>query len=220
MKRKGFVLSVATIAWIGIMGWVVKVHPQAEGGQVPAAPGQQPGAPAAAPRGAGGAQRGGGGLQGTESGWSTFQTRCSICHSNPGPNQGPTAEAIRLMTPEKIAEALTTGKMKTQGSELNEGQIRRVAEFMSGRPMGSSGPGDAKNMPNKCATNPHDPRISTRLDRLGVSTTATRASRRLAVPALRRHKFQPQAEMGVWVSEGRNVQFTAYGSRRARFRCQ
>jgi polyvinyl alcohol dehydrogenase (cytochrome) len=154
MKRKGFVLSVATIAWIGIMSWVVTVYPQAGGGQVPATPGQ-PAAPAAAPGGAGGGgQRGGAALQGTESGWSTFQTRCSICHSNPGPNQGPTAEAIRLMTPEKITEALTTGKMKTQGAELNEGQIRRVSEFMSGRPMGSIGAGDAKDMPNKCTNNP------------------------------------------------------------------
>ncbi len=77
MKRKGFILSVATIAWIGIMSWVVTVHPQAQRGPVPAAPGQQAGAPpAAAPRGAGGGQRGGGALQGTESGWSTFQTRC------------------------------------------------------------------------------------------------------------------------------------------------
>ena len=152
MKRKGYVLSIATIAWIGIMGWVVTVHPQAGRGQLPAPPGQQPAAPAAA-AGGGGGQRGGG-LPGTESGWSTFQTRCAVCHSNPGPNRGPTSEAIRLMTPEKIAEALTTGKMKTQGTDLNEGQIRRVAEFMSGRPMGSSGPGDAKNMPNKCANNP------------------------------------------------------------------
>ena len=44
MKRKGYLLSVATVAWIGIMSWVVTVHPQAGRGQVPAVatPGQAP----------------------------------------------------------------------------------------------------------------------------------------------------------------------------------
>ena len=153
MKRKGYILSVAVVAWIGVMSWMVTGLSQATQGQapaVPAAPGQQPPVAAQAPRG------GARGLPGTESGWSTFQTRCAICHSNPGPNQGPTAEAIRLMTPEKIFEALSTGKMKSQAESfgLGEPQMRRVAEFMAGRPMGSSAAGDAKNMPNKCATNP------------------------------------------------------------------
>jgi len=148
MKRKGYILSVATIAWIGVMSWVVTVHPQAP--QVPAPPGQAPGP---APQGGGGA-RGGAAVPGTESGWSTFQNRCSLCHSNPGPNQGPTAEAIRLMTPERIFASLTTGTMKAHAEGISEGQLRRVAEFMSGRPMGSSGAGDAKTMTNRCAANP------------------------------------------------------------------
>ena len=44
MKRKGYILSVATVAWIGIMSWVVTVHPQAGRGQAPAVatPGQAP----------------------------------------------------------------------------------------------------------------------------------------------------------------------------------
>ena len=151
MRGKGYFLCFAMIAWIGIMNWVVTVHPQA-GGQVPPAPGQQPAAPAAQGGGGGGAR--GGGPPGSESGWSTFQTRCAVCHSNPGPNQGPTAEAIRLMTPEKIFESLSTGKMKMQAEGLNEAQMRRVGEFMAGRPIGSAGAGDAKNMPNKCANNP------------------------------------------------------------------
>lgn len=151
MKRKEYILAVATLAWIGIMSWVVTVHPQGAPTPVATPPGQQAIPPA--PNAGGGAGRGGG-IPGTENGWSTFQSRCSICHSNPGPNQGPTAEAIRLMTPEKIFESLTTGKMKSQTEGLNEGQLRRVAEFMSGRPMASSGAGDAAKMPNRCTNNP------------------------------------------------------------------
>ena len=146
MRRRAYILTFAAMVWTGVMSWVLTVHPQ--GGQAPpAAPGQQPAQ-------AGGAGRGQRGLPGTESGWASFQTRCSICHSNPGPNQGPTAEEIRLMTPERIFEALTTGKMKNQGDGLSEPQIRRIAEFMSGRPMGSAGAGDAKDMMNRCRSNP------------------------------------------------------------------
>src|SRR5687768_9193922 len=174
MKRRGYILSAATIAWIGIMSWVVTVHPQAGGGQLPATPGQQPAAAPAAPGGGAGGGRGGG-LPGTESGWSTFQTRCSICHSNPGPNQGPTAEAIRLMTPEKIVEALSTGRMKTQAEGLNENQIRRVAEFMSGRPVGSAAVGAASTMPNRCANNPAITNLNAGSIGWGVDNANTRS---------------------------------------------
>ena len=59
-----------------------------------------------------------------------------------------------VLTPERILESITTGSMKSYVDGLNDGQKRRVAEFMSGRPMGSSKAGNAANMPNKCATNP------------------------------------------------------------------
>ena len=55
------------------------------------------------------------------------------------------------MSPERILEALTTGVMKDQGAKLSDPDKRGVAEFMSGRPLGSAGLGDAKNMPNRCA---------------------------------------------------------------------
>ena len=57
------------------------------------------------------------------------------------------------MTPEKIYGSLTEGKMQTQSQGLSDAQKRVVAEFMSGRTLGSSAVGDAKNMPNKCASN-------------------------------------------------------------------
>src|SRR6185436_7772677 len=68
--------------------------------------------------------------------------------------KAPTGEMIREMTPERIFASLTTGSMKMQAEPLNEGQKRVIAEFMSGRTLGSAAVGDAKNMPNKCASNP------------------------------------------------------------------
>src|ERR1043165_8898954 len=106
---------------------------------------------------AAGAQRGGQrgqGLPGTETGWSTFQTRCAICHLNPTVDRATPATVIREMTPERIFESLTTGSMKEQSQGLSDVQKRRIAEFLAGRPLGSSKAGNARDMPNKCAQNP------------------------------------------------------------------
>ncbi|HEX4998498.1 MAG TPA: PQQ-binding-like beta-propeller repeat protein [Terriglobia bacterium] len=127
----------------------------ARGQGAPRGQGGAPGAPGArGPAGAApGAQRGGG-LPGTESGWSSFQTRCARCHLDPAADLAPSGVAIRQMTPEHIYEALTTGSMVEQSQGIADGQKRRIAEFMAGRPMGSSAAGSAKNMPNQCRTNP------------------------------------------------------------------
>jgi len=76
------------------------------------------------------------------------------CHGNPQVPQAPAPDAIRQMTPEKIYDALTTGPMKPQGDQLTDDQRKMLATFLSGRPLGSLKQGDAKDMPNHCASNP------------------------------------------------------------------
>jgi polyvinyl alcohol dehydrogenase (cytochrome) len=100
---------------------------------------------------AGGGQRG---APGTENGIAVFQTQCITCHGNPNVDRAPSPNAIREMSPERIYTALTTGVMKEQGDKLPDQDRRGVAEFMSGRPMGSAQQGDARNMPNQCRNNP------------------------------------------------------------------
>ena len=124
MNRNQHVLTVVTAVGFGILVWVGTVQPQA---------GQR-------------------GIPGTESGLATFQTRCSVCHNNPVPG-APAASAIREMTPERIYDSLATGSMQKYVEGLSDFQKRRVAEFMSGRPVGSAKVGDAKNMPNQCRNN-------------------------------------------------------------------
>src|SRR5215813_7243648 len=136
-----------TAAWTAIVACVLTAYSQR--GPAPVAPAQ----PAAAPAQGRGGQRGQG-LPGTESGWSAFQTRCATCHLNPTVDRATPATVIREMTPERIYESLTTGSMKEQSQGLSDVQKRRIAEFLSGRPMGSSKAGNAKDMPNKCARNP------------------------------------------------------------------
>jgi polyvinyl alcohol dehydrogenase (cytochrome) len=90
---------------------------------------------------------------GTETGIGTFQTHCMGCHGNPNVPQAPAPDAIRQMPPERIYDALTTGLMKPQGDALTEDQRKMLATFLSGRPLGSLKEGDAKDMPNHCASN-------------------------------------------------------------------
>jgi len=91
---------------------------------------------------------------GTEAGIAIFQQHCMSCHGNANMPTAPAPSAIRELTPEKIYETLTTGSMKVQAAMLTENQRRMTATFLSGRPLGSLQQGDAKDMPNRCASNP------------------------------------------------------------------
>src|SRR6185436_929219 len=118
----------------------------AEAPQAPPATPAQGGPPPAPPGGRGGAP-------GTESGWATFQQTCFRCHGNVATNAKTTAWAIRQMTPDRIVAGLKS-PAHTEGQSLSDIQKQRVAEFMSGRPLGSVNDGEAKAMPNQCTANP------------------------------------------------------------------
>jgi len=131
-----FVLFLCT-AWLGSQA---PVGPPPADGQPPAQ-GAPPGAGGRAPS------------PGTESGWATFQAECYRCHTTQSVGKGPTAWEIRQMTPERIYSGINKAS-HTEGQSLSDIQKRRIAEFMSGRPLGSINEGEAKSMPNQCAANP------------------------------------------------------------------
>ena len=93
---------------------------------------------------------------GTEIGNGIFEQKCVSCHGHPATgSRAPSFATMKLMTPEKIYAALTTGPMAVVvGNAMTDMEKRRVAETVSGRLLGSTGAGDAKTMPNHCATNP------------------------------------------------------------------
>jgi len=141
-------LTLGATVLFGVLIGVVGMRAQAPPTQAP------PPLPPAAGAPQGGGQRGGG-PPGSETGWNLFQTRgCALCHLNPT-EKAPSGEMIRDMPPERIYASLTTGSMQMQAQALNDGQKRVIAEFMSGRTLGSAAAGDAKNMPNKCLSNPN-----------------------------------------------------------------
>src|SRR6266850_2567000 len=131
-------LAIAIAFFLGVTAWVNSAHSQAQQTTT-----QPPIAPPAGQRG----------VPGTENGIATFQTQCMSCHGYPKVDRAPSPASIREMSPEKIYETLTTGSMKDQGDKLSDIDKRGVAEFMGGRPLGSSRLRDAKNMPNRCRNN-------------------------------------------------------------------
>jgi polyvinyl alcohol dehydrogenase (cytochrome) len=92
---------------------------------------------------------------GTEAGFAIFQQNCTKCHGNPDSAvPAPSPTALRQLSPEAIYDALANGLMRIQGQSLTDEQKRRVAESLSARMMGSAAVGDAKQMPNRCPSNP------------------------------------------------------------------
>ena len=140
----GFVWSA-----VGLLVFVAVVHAHAPVSGQAAAGAQAPAAQAPPPPGGGR-----GFTPGTESGFATFQTRCTGCHGNPAVERAPSPTTLREMTPERIYESLTTGSMQAQSSGLTDAQKKALAEFMAGRPLGSARQGDGQTMPNQCASNP------------------------------------------------------------------
>ncbi|MCU1324980.1 MAG: cytochrome Cbb3 [Bryobacterales bacterium] len=66
----------------------------------------------------------------------------------------PSEATIKTMTPERIFEAITTGAMKNQAAKLTDTEKLLLAEYMGGRKLDKEDVGDAKNMPNVCASHP------------------------------------------------------------------
>ena len=65
-----------------------------------------------------------------------FQHYCATCHESPAPGTKiPTRAELKAMPPTKIFESMTVGKMKPNAQELNEKQMRRIAEWLSGKPL-------------------------------------------------------------------------------------
>lgn len=65
-----------------------------------------------------------------------FQEYCASCHETPAPGtRVPTRAELKAMPPAMIFESMTVGTMKPNAQELSEEQMRRIAEWLSGRPL-------------------------------------------------------------------------------------
>ena len=92
-----------------------------------------------------------------------FKTYCAICHeSSPtGEARGPERATLRQMTPEHILQVLETGAMKTQAAERSRVQRRVLAEYLSGKALGTA---PAARIPEAAYCGRMSPRFSNSLD--------------------------------------------------------
>jgi polyvinyl alcohol dehydrogenase (cytochrome) len=68
-------------------------------------------------------------------GRALFEKHCTSCHASNDPRI-PTVEELRERPPQSIVNALTTGAMRLQGSELSEAERRAIAEYLAGKIVG------------------------------------------------------------------------------------
>jgi polyvinyl alcohol dehydrogenase (cytochrome) len=84
-----------------------------------------------------------------------FEKNCSTCHTTAASaaKHAPARQTLMKLTPEAIFSALNS-VMGAQAKDLNDRQKRLLAEFLGGRPLGSTQAGDAKVMANRCPASP------------------------------------------------------------------
>ncbi len=65
-----------------------------------------------------------------------FQEYCGACHDSPAPGAKiPNRAQLKAMPAAKLYESMTTGKMSVNAKDLSDDQVRRIAEWLSGRPV-------------------------------------------------------------------------------------
>lgn len=79
-----------------------------------------------------------------------FDQNCAMCHGAQPAAGAPDRDTLKKMTPEAVYKAITTGPMRAQAAELNEGAKRSIAEFLTGGKLNLAQFADAKQMPNQC----------------------------------------------------------------------
>src|SRR5258705_13042274 len=69
------------------------------------------------------------GLAQAPTGAAVYENRCATCHSGTDPRT-PTLASLKQKTPQSIVDALTSGVMRQQGSDMTEAEKRSVADYL------------------------------------------------------------------------------------------
>jgi polyvinyl alcohol dehydrogenase (cytochrome) len=82
-----------------------------------------------------------------------FSERCGSCHDS-SRNSAPDRYMLNSHTPEAILANLTTGSMTQFAKGLTDLEVRYIAVYLGGRPLGAATTGDIKAMKNVCPGKP------------------------------------------------------------------
>lgn len=69
-------------------------------------------------------------------GQAVFQATCAVCHGA-ADSRAPNPDGFRNRSPESVVEALTGGTMRYQGLKLSGAERRAVAEYLTGKKIGT-----------------------------------------------------------------------------------
>src|ERR1700735_5675761 len=73
----------------------------------------------------------------TQTGEQMYQASCAQCH-DAGVGRAPKRDNFREMTPERVLAAMETGEMVTMGMRWPAEGRRAIAEFLTGKALGTS----------------------------------------------------------------------------------
>ena len=87
-----------------------------------------------------------------------FENRCASCHAAGADARAPASEALRVLAPQAIIEALVNGAMRVQGARMSGAERRAVAEYLTGKSIGGDVSGTTTG---RCASPPPSPELGT-----------------------------------------------------------
>jgi polyvinyl alcohol dehydrogenase (cytochrome) len=87
--------------------------------------------------------------QNTARGIYLFAERCASCHDSQK-DSAPDRYTLNSHAPEDILAALTSGSMAQFAKGLTEMEVRYIAVYLAGRPLGAGSSGDISAMRNAC----------------------------------------------------------------------
>ena len=141
-------------------------------------------------------------------GATIFGNVCLGCHGKEDIKEAMSPDMLKQLSPEKLYAAMTTGSMRVHADAagLTDEQKVAIAEWVSGRRLGSTESGNASSMSNVCATHPPVTQLSapswngwspdmTRNNRFQPAKVAGGLGPKESGPTdeLRRHGFSPAA---------------------------
>lgn len=91
--------------------------------------------------------------QGTNAGIFAFTGKCATCHDS-GKDGAPDRYTLVKRTPEEVLTKLASGSHAEHVKGLTEWQVKVLAVYVGGRPLGAAASGDAATMPNRCESRP------------------------------------------------------------------
>src|SRR6185436_2467 len=65
-----------------------------------------------------------------------YKRTCAQCHDN-GTNRAPNRDSFKSLSAERVLAAMETGSMITMANNRTAAERRAIAEFLTGKPIGS-----------------------------------------------------------------------------------